>query len=81
MAWIRTIPRASATGPLAQLYQAIAGRPGDVANILQVESLHPAGLRDHYALYRTLMYGESPLSRAEREAIAVVVSAENHCRY
>jgi alkylhydroperoxidase family enzyme len=36
---------------------------------------------DHYALYRTSMYGPSPLSRAEREAIAVVVSAANDCFY
>jgi alkylhydroperoxidase family enzyme len=38
-------------------------------------------MRAHLALYRTIMYGESGLSRAEREAIAVCVSAANECHY
>jgi hypothetical protein len=33
------------------------------------------------ALYRTVMFGDSPLGRAEREAIAVAVSAANDCHY
>ncbi len=32
-------------------------------------------------LYKTLMYGKSPLRRTEREMIAVVVSAINQCHY
>jgi uncharacterized peroxidase-related enzyme len=36
---------------------------------------------NHLDLYMTLMFGRSGLSRAEREAIAVVVSAENECEY
>jgi hypothetical protein len=32
-------------------------------------------------LYRTIMFGGSGLSRAEREAIAVCVSAANDCHY
>lgn len=51
------------------------------AHILAIQGLHPAGLRAHAGLYRTLMFGPSPLSRAEREAIAVVVSAANDCFY
>jgi uncharacterized peroxidase-related enzyme len=35
----------------------------------------------HLDLYMTLMFGKSGLSRAEREAIGVVVSAENDCAY
>jgi AhpD family alkylhydroperoxidase len=27
------------------------------------------------------MFGESPLSRAQREMLAVVVSQVNHCKY
>lgn len=51
------------------------------ANILASHSLNPDALRAHQRLYRTIMYGESPLSRAEREAIAVAVSATNDCHY
>ncbi len=81
MAWIKTVPEEAAAGPLAEVYREIAGPSGRVANILKVQSLSPAALRDHVALYRTLMFGDSPLSRTEREAIAVVVSAENQCHY
>ncbi len=51
------------------------------AHILASHSLNPAALEAHIGLYRTIMFGESPLSRAEREAIAVAVSAANDCHY
>jgi alkylhydroperoxidase family enzyme len=52
-----------------------------MANILASHSLNAAALDAHVALYRTIMFGDSPLSRAEREAIAVAVSAANDCFY
>ncbi|MBD0338216.1 MAG: carboxymuconolactone decarboxylase family protein [Thermoleophilia bacterium] len=52
-----------------------------MAHILASHSLNPAALEAHLALYRTIMFGESPLSRTEREAIAVAVSAANDCHY
>ena len=54
---------------------------GGLAHILAVQSLHPEGLESHRAHYRSIMFGKSPLSRAERESIAVVVSAANDCFY
>lgn len=80
-AWIKTIPPSEAEGHLAAVYAGIVGRSGSVAHILQCQSLHPEGLKDHYALYRSLMFSRGTLSRAERESIAVVVSAGNGCRY
>jgi alkylhydroperoxidase family enzyme len=38
-------------------------------------------LRGHLQLYRAVMFGASGLSRTEREAIAVAVSAVNDCHY
>lgn len=35
----------------------------------------------HMDLYMEIMFSKSPLSRAEREMIAVVVSAANGCEY
>ena len=35
----------------------------------------------HLGLYMPIMFGKSGLSRAEREAIGVVVSANNDCAY
>ena len=52
-----------------------------MANILASHSLNEDALDAHLRLYRTIMYGDSPLSRAEREAIAVCVSAANDCHY
>ncbi len=51
------------------------------AHILASHSLNTPAMRAHVALYRTIMFGDSPLSRAEREAIAVAVSAVNDCHY
>jgi alkylhydroperoxidase family enzyme len=50
-------------------------------NVLASYALNPEALQAHVALYRTVMFGQSPLSRAEREAIAVAVSAANDCHY
>ncbi len=52
-----------------------------VSTTLASHSLNREALRGHLALYRAIMFGASPLSRAEREAIAVVVSAGNDCPY
>ncbi len=50
-------------------------------NILSSHSLNPDALQAHLALYRTVMFGPSNLSRREREAVAVAVSATNRCHY
>jgi uncharacterized peroxidase-related enzyme len=44
-----------------------------------VLSLNPGALKTHGDLYRHLLFGRSRLSRAEREAIAIVTSHHNHC--
>jgi hypothetical protein len=50
-------------------------------NVLASHALNPEAFGAHVALYRTVMFGGSPLGRAEREAIAVAVSAANDCHY
>ena len=56
-------------------------RVPDSDNILRIHGVHSRTMRQHYDFYRELMYGKSPLSRIQREMIAVVVSAANECRY
>lgn len=53
----------------------------DLDHILAIHSLNPRSMWDHATLYRRLMAGPSPLSRAQREMLAVVTSAVNECRY
>ena len=81
MAWIDTIDLEDADDELRALYDEIVDTRGKVSNILKVHSLNPAALADHLRLYDTLLFGRSDLRRAEREALAVVVSAANDCTY
>ncbi len=81
MAHIPYTPHSAAGPELAALYARYADAGGRVDNILRVHSLDPPSMEHHYQLYRHLMTGPSPLSRVQREMIAVVVSAENDCFY
>ena len=81
MSWINELEVTEAEGRLADIYTELVEKRGKVANILKVHSLNPDAMGNHLDLYMTLMFGRSGLSRAEREAIAVVVSAENECEY
>jgi len=81
MAWIEVIHEPAATGELRELYDRNREPWGGVDNILKIHSLAPATLTAHLALYKTLMHGPGALSRAQREMIAVVVSALNQCHY
>ncbi len=81
MSWIKEVEVSEAEGALAQTYAALIKQRGKVSNILKVHSLNPPAMDAHLDLYMTIMFGKSGLSRAEREAIAVVVSANNDCRY
>jgi len=82
MAWIPMIPEDEADGELAELYRRYRDpRWGGVDHILRIHSLNPASLEAHVAVYRSAMHGPSPLSSAQREMIAVAVSAVNACHY
>lgn len=81
MAWIDEVELDEAEGKLAEMYAELVKKRGKVSNILKVHSLNPDALGNHLDLYMTLMFGKSGLSRTEREAIAVVVSATNECAY
>ena len=81
MSWIDEVELDDAQGKLAEIYAELVEKRGKVSNILKVHSLNPEAMGNHLDLYMTLMFGKSGISRAEREAIAVVVSATNECAY
>ena len=56
-------------------------RLGFVPNVLRSYSFDPAKLESFVAFYNDLMMADSPLSKLEREMIAVAVSSENRCYY
>jgi len=78
---IRLIDVDEADGLLKQEYDAAVERAGKVFNILKSMSLNPPVLRASMELYKAIMFGESALSRAERELLATVTSAEQFCHY
>ena len=81
MPYIDIIPLKRATGLLKKQYEAALGRAGRIWRIVSIMSLNPRAMKTSLDFYKTLMYGPSPLSRGQREMLAVVVSATNHCVY
>jgi len=81
MSWIDEVEVDDADGKLEAMYAELIKKRGKVSNILKAHSLNPDAMGNHLDLYMTIMFGQSGLSRAEREAIAVVVSANNDCAY
>src|SRR5206468_10421941 len=72
-----------ATGALKSLYEHIGSHSsrGQVSHLWQACGLDPAGLEVSFVHYRALMDDPSPLSPAQAELIALVVSATNGCAY
>ena len=81
VAWIKTVGEDDATGLLASIYKSATARAGRVYQILKVQSQGPRALRSGMGLYTEIMHGESPLTRGQREMLAVVVSKVNACHY
>lgn len=81
MAWIRTIPHDQAKGELRREYDTAVRRAGRLWKILELQSLNPRVLHDGVRFYLSVMYGESDLTRAQREMIGTAVSVANACHY
>lgn len=79
--WIRVVPDGEASPELQEMYDRIRDPRGHIDNILSIHSLRPRSLESHWSMYREAMVGSKDLSRAQREMIAVVVSATNRCEY
>ena len=81
MAFIPSIDYDAAEGLLRSLYERYSDSDGKLDNILRIHSLNPPSLDHHMRMYAHLMRGPSPLTRVQREMIAVTVSAVNDCFY
>lgn len=81
MTWIRTFSTDEASGPLRRSYDEAVQRAGRVFAILRAMSLAPAVLDASMGLYIAIMFGETGLTRRQREMLAVVVSRSNACHY
>ncbi len=81
MPYIKVVSDAEAQGAVRRELDRARQRAGRVWNIVRIMTPNAEALRTCMDFYSTLMFGESPLSRAQREMLAVVVSKVNHCRY
>ena len=81
MSWIRTVGDGEAEGQLGRAYREAIARAGKVYGIVRLMSLSPAVLEASIGLYRALMHAPGPLTRRQREMLAVVTSRTNHCHY
>ena len=69
------------SGVARREYDAATRRAGRIWNIVSIQSQLPEVMRDSMRLYSSIMFGESPLTRVQREMIAVVTSDANDCYY
>lgn len=69
------------SGVARREYDKALRRAGRIWNIVSIQCQLPEVMRDSIRLYQSIMFGPSPLTRAQREMIAVVTSAHNECHY
>ncbi len=75
------LPQAKLTPAMAAYFKKCQDKLGFVPNVLVAYAFDMAKLETFVAMYNDLMFGESGLSKLEREMIAVAVSSQNRCYY
>ncbi|MGL4611730.1 MAG: peroxidase-related enzyme [Trueperaceae bacterium] len=74
--------RGEVSADVETLFQKFEAKVGFLPNVAKVFSLTPEHFLKWFTYYDFLLRNEqSPLSRKEREMIALVVSSENKCEY
>ncbi len=81
MTWVRTVAEAEGEGYVKTVYEGMVKQRGWVPNIVKSTTTRPEMTRAWMSLYTTLMFGQSDLTRPQREMIATVVSVANRCHY
>jgi alkylhydroperoxidase family enzyme len=81
MPYIEQIGVAQATGFLKKQFDAALERAGRVWHIVHVMSQNPRTMDASMKFYGAIMFGSSPLSRWQREMLAVVTAKTNDCFY
>jgi len=76
-----SLPRAKLAPDLQKYFAACDEKIGFLPNVLAAYAFDEKKLRAFIGMYNDLMLDDSPLSKLEREMIAVVVSAANRCYY
>jgi len=72
-------PKASSS--LKKVLEKYGGESKRPDNIVNISSVNPLAMEGHMTLYRNVHKGPSPITRPQREMIAVMVSGINGCHY
>jgi uncharacterized peroxidase-related enzyme len=82
LSFLRVPERDEVPQEVETLFQKFEHKVGFLPNVARIFSLTPEHFLKWFSYYDFLLRNEaSPLSRKEREMIALVVSAENKCEY
>jgi uncharacterized peroxidase-related enzyme len=81
LTWLRVPTEEELPEAVLDLWAPSLEKLGFVPNVLRLYALRPSHLLAWNAHYEELMKGDSGLTKAEREMIAVVVSVANDCAY
>jgi uncharacterized peroxidase-related enzyme len=81
LTWLRVPAEEELPPEVLALWEQPLEKLGFVPNVLRLYALRPSHLVSWNAHYEEAMKGESGLTKAEREMIAVVVSVANRCAY
>lgn len=79
--WLPVPDEESLDEDLRALFEKARARLGFVPNVFRAYAFRPEHLRRWRAHFTEVTAGESDITPAEREMIAVVVSSVNHCLY
>jgi len=81
LTWLRVPAEDELPEEVLELWRPSLEKLGFVPNVLRLYALRPSHLLAWNAHYEEAMKGDSGLTKAEREMIAVVVSVANRCDY
>jgi len=81
MPYIEQFTIENASGLVKRELEKAIKRAGRIWNIVGIMSQNGRVMKESMELYGAIMHSESPLSRQQREMLAVVVSKNNHCVY
>ena len=81
MPYVRTSPYEEPQGELTEAYDMMIKSRGRISNVQAVSSLRPHIMKTLGGHVASVMFGESGVSRADREMVAAGVSATTKFQY
>jgi uncharacterized peroxidase-related enzyme len=81
LSWLAVPDEADVPAEVQELWEKPLEKLGVVPNVMRIFALRPEHLLRWWSYYDELLRGESGLTKAQREMIAVVVSATSRCHY